>query len=259
MRKWKFLRIFFLAVLVFLNPMEGQCEEYGDSICNNTFSKHPKLESILIELQCIYKKNMENARNFADERNIKLKDQNKVIVVLIFEQGKTTNEIDIASLQALGADIIKSDKNVLKAEIPINMLLQIADNVIGLSFIKLPDEFIPLDIQNIQSEGQNIQSEGVSLTGASLYHSAGYKGKGVKVAIIDSGFADLSSAVSNGELPSSVKKIDCTGKSCVETTFDSETNNHGTFVAGIVYDMAPESELYLIKIKDSLDLKDAKE
>ncbi|GAI98980.1 unnamed protein product, partial [marine sediment metagenome] len=157
--------------------------------------------------------------------------------------------IDETSLQAYGAEVIKSADNVWKARVPINILETIADNVEGVSFIKLPDRAIPLAIE----------SEGVGLTGASSYHSAGYTGSGVKVAVIDSGFAGLSSAISDGELPNTVVMIDCTGSSCVSTDFFSETGLHGTACAEIVYDMAPEAQLYLIKIADSLDLKDAKD
>jgi subtilisin family serine protease len=118
----------------------------------------------------------------------------------------------------------------------------------GISFIKLPDKPHP----------DFIQSQGVGLTGASSYHSAGYTGSGVKVAIIDGGFAGLSSAIAAGELPSTAIKIDCTGTACVSTTFPSETNIHGTAVGEIAHDMAPGAQLYLIKIADSLDLVDAK-
>ena len=129
------------------------------------------------------------------------------------------------------------------------MLETIADNVKGISFIKLPDRAIP----------SAIESEGVDLTGASSYHSAGYTGAGVKVAVIDIGFAGLSSAISHGELPNTAIMIDCTGSSCMATEFSSETEFHGTAVAEIVHDMAPKVTLCLMKIYDTLDLKDAKD
>jgi subtilisin family serine protease len=207
---------------------------------------HPKVESSLWELEKEYEKGAMAAQAFAQSRNIRIEYQNKVTVYLISESGTT---IDETSLQTYGAEVIKSAENVWKARAPINMLETIADNVEGVSFIKLPDRAIPLAIE----------SEGVGLTGASSYHSAGYTGSGVKVAVIDGGFAGLSSAISDGELPDTAVMIDCTGSSCVSTDFSSETELHGTACAEIVYDMAPEAELYLIKIVDSLDLKDAKD
>ncbi len=206
---------------------------------------HPKMESCLQKLEKEYKKSAVAAKAFAQSKNIRIDDQNNITVYLISEPETTFDEL---TLQPYGADIIKRADNVSKIKAPINMLKAIADNVKGVSFIQLPDKPIPLIVE----------SEGVALTGASFYHSEGYNGSGVKVAVIDSGFGELSSAITNSELPNDVVKVDCTGSSCVSTDFSSETEKHGTGVAEIVYDMAPEAQLYLIKIGDSLDLMDAK-
>jgi len=207
---------------------------------------HPKIEGNLLNLVKEYNKGLKAARMFAQSRNIKMDNQENITVFLISQPGLT---IDETSIQTFGAKIIKSVDDVTKIKIPINMLSLMADSVSGVSFVKLPDKFIPL----------TVESEGVDLIGASAYHSEGYTGSGVKVAIIDSGFAQLSSAISIGELPDNIIKIDCTGPNCVSTDFSSETEKHGTGVAEIVYDMAPDAQLYLIKISDILDLKDAKD
>ncbi len=102
-----------------------------------------------------------------------------------------------------------------------------------------------------------VQSEGVDLTEAAAYHSEGYIGSGVRVGVIDVGFAGLSSAISRGELPDNVVEIDCTGATCAPGIFTSETSPHGTAVAEIIYDMAPGALLYLIKVWDTLDLEGA--
>ena len=175
-----------------------------------------------------YEKRAMSAQAYAQSRNLRTESPDKITVYLLSEPGTI---IDETSLQAYGGEIIKSADNVWKARVPINMIETIADNVKGISFIKLPDRAIP----------SAIESEGVGLTGASSYHSAGYTGSGVKVAVIDIGFAGLSSAISDGELPNTVVTIDCTGSSCIPTDFSSETGLHGTAVAEIVYDMAPES------------------
>ncbi len=207
---------------------------------------HPKLASSLGKLQRELKKGAIAARAFAQSRNITIEPQNKVVVYLVSQPGTTLDE---ASLQDYGAKVIKNADSVWKARAPINKLETIADNVEGVSFIKLPDRGVPL----------TVVSEGVGLTGASSYHSAGYTGSGVGVAVIDLGFAGLDSAISAGELPDTAVKVDCTGSSCVSTDFSSETDVHGTACAEIVYDMAPDARLYLIKVSDTLDLKDAKD
>jgi len=206
---------------------------------------HPKIASCVKKLAIEYGKGPMAARRFAQSRNIKIKDPDNITVFLMNKPGITVDEM---SLKALGGKIVKRAGPVSKVTAPIPMLTAIADTVKGVSFIKLPDRLIPLAVE----------SEGVDLTSASSYHSSGYTGSGVKVAVLDVGFDNLSSAISNGDLPNTVIKVDCTGASCVSANFSSETEEHGTAVAEIVYDMAPEATLYLIKIADTLDFWDAK-
>jgi subtilisin family serine protease len=204
---------------------------------------HPKMAGCLKKLEIEYGKGPMAARRFAQSRNIKIKDPDNITVFLMNEPGTTVDEM---SLKALGGEIIKHAGPVSKVTAPIPTLTAIADTVKGVSFIKLPDRLIPA----------GVESEGVDLTSASSY---GYTGSGVKVAVIDVGFDNLSSAISNGDLPNTVIKVDCTGASCVSASFSSETEEHGTAVAEIVYDMAPGATLYLIKVADTLDLWDAKD
>jgi len=207
---------------------------------------HPKMASCLKKLEVEYEKAAMAARLFAQGRNLKIKNREEITVFLMNEPGTS---IDEAELQALGGKIIKRAGHVSKVTVPVNMLTAIADNVRGLSFIKLPDRLIPVDVQ----------SEGVNLTSASSYHSSGYTGSGVNIAIIDIGFLGLFSAINNDELPGNVEKVDCTVYPCVSNSPSLETDSyHGTAVAEIVYDMAPGANFYLIKVDDTLDLWDAK-
>jgi subtilisin family serine protease len=206
---------------------------------------HPKIESRLQALETAYEKDVTAARASAQRRNIRIDDQDKVTVYLILDPGRSVNEV---SLESYGAEITKRADNIIKAKVPIHMLKTMADNETAISFIKSPDVLKPVFVV----------SEGVGLTNATSFLSKGYTGLGVKVAVIDVGFAGLSSAISQGELPNDVIMIDCTGSSCVSTDFSSETEPHGTAVAEIIHDMAPDAKLYLIKILDTLDLIDAK-
>ena len=206
---------------------------------------HPKMTSRLEKLGKEFKKSETAARLFALKRNIKIDKENEIIVYVISD---SKVYIDEATFESFGAKVIKRSDTVLKIKAPVNMLKTIADTIKGVSLIKLPDTPLPLAVE----------SEGVVLAGASDYHISGYTGSGVKVAIIDSGFAGLSSAISKGELPNNVVKVDCTGPNCVSTNFNFETEKHGTAVTEIVYDMAPGTRLFLIKIGDTLDLIDAK-
>ncbi|MBW2571178.1 MAG: S8 family serine peptidase [Deltaproteobacteria bacterium] len=206
---------------------------------------HPKVAHRLLELKNEYKKGQKKGVGFAQKRNMPVDDQNKITLYLVSDP---ETSLDESRIQALEAKVIKKSGNLSKIQCPINAIETIADTINGVKFIKLPDRLLPTFVQ----------SEGVDLTGAAAYHSEGYTGSGIRVGVIDVGFAGLSSAISRGELPDNVVEIDCTGSTCVSGNFTSETDPHGTAVAEIVYDMAPGSLLYLIKVWDTLDLADAK-
>jgi subtilisin family serine protease len=247
----RYLKKYFLPILILISGLF-----YWDVVLSGEplFLKegrkaHPKVESSLFELKEKYFfEGKTVSKEFAQRHDIRMDEEDKVVVFLYPEAGKSKEEIDTETLKAYGCEVIKSGDALIKAKVPISMMDLIADQVEGISFIKRPNK--PL---------ADVVSQGVTLTGASIYHSSGFEGQNVKVAIIDLGFAGLSAAIASGELPASVIKIDCTGSNCVPTDFPSETVKHGTGVAEIVHDMAPDAQLYLIKVEDDLDLKDAKD
>jgi hypothetical protein len=205
---------------------------------------HPKLESVLADLYKEHQKGAFSAQTFAKQRDLAIEDHEKITVFIIF---KDKESVDADALRTMGAEIIKGTDNVIKVSAPISNLVGMAERIKGIAFIQLPSR-----------PHLDTVSEGVGITNASLHHSAGVLGTGVKVAVIDAGFSGLTSAISAGELPNTVINVDCTGFGCVGTNFPGETERHGTAVAEIVYDMAPGAQLYLIKIVDFLDLVDAK-
>jgi len=207
-------------------------------------NSHPKMSSYLEKLEKEYNAGAGAQRMFAQSMNTSFHDSDKVTVYLMSEPG---TDVDENALYNLGAQIIKQSDNVSK--VPIDMLTAVADSVNGISFVKAPDKLIPVAVT----------SEGVDLTGADTYHNTGYTGSGVKVAVFDVGFIGLSGAILNNELPNNVVKVDCTVQPCNANNPSIEnTSNHGTAVAEIVYDMAPDATLYLIKVTDGMDLEDAK-
>ncbi len=209
---------------------------------------HPKIGSSLYDLKEKYLTHgRETARKLAESRHIRM-DEDDRVVVFLYPESERKETLNAAALKAFGCEFIKSGDRLVKAKVPLSMLNLIADQLEGVSFMRLPDR--PL---------ANIVSEGVNLTRASSYHLSGNYGQDVKVAVIDLGFAGLESAIASGEVPDSAIKIDCTGPQCAETDFSSEVEPHGTAVAEVIHDMAPQAQLYLIKVADSLDLKNAKD
>ena len=96
-----------------------------------------------------------------------------------------------------------------------------------------------------QSSQSTVVSEGVAAHAVPAWHTAGYKGSGVKIGIIDDfqGF----SALMGTELPSAVQArcytsvgVFTSNRSACETV-----DNHGTAVTEIVFDIAPDATYYI--------------
>ena len=90
-------------------------------------------------------------------------------------------------------------------------------------------------------------SQGVAASEAAAWHLGGATGAGAKVAVIDLGFDGVGARQSAGELPASLTRVDYCDPS-------APTEQHGTAVAEIVYEMAPAAQLTLLCIDSEVDL-----
>ena len=173
----------------------------------------------------------------SDRENIALNEKELRVIF------NTTDgySIDINEISARGGRILYEHENFVAAEVPVDKIEDIVTNVDGIEYARFPHKLIPFDVV----------SEGVILTGADISHSSGFTGSGVKVAIMDFGFKGLLEAQSMGEIPFSVITRDFTGTG-LETQY-----KHGTACVEIVHDMAPDSELHLLKVSDGLDVFNA--
>jgi len=229
---------------------------------------HPKLESVLGRLVEKYSQGKVVAQDFARKRKIPFEDD-EVRVILVPPVGEDVSVINRAKLVSYRVAIEAISKHLMRVKVPVYLLEKIANEVDGISYIRLPckpfsdmvTDKAGLNLPNSLEERENsskqvtygITSEGVALTKALDYHNSGYKGQNTKVAIIDIGFNNLTNSQTNGELPENVITKDFTGTG-IETG-----RTHGTGVAEIIYDMAPQSQLYLIKVGDEVDLENAKD
>lgn len=96
-----------------------------------------------------------------------------------------------------------------------------------------------------------VTGQGVALTGGTDMQALGSNGAGVRVGVIDLGFANLASAQASGDLPADLIAADYTG------TGLSGSTDHGTNVAEIVHDMAPGAQLYLARVNTDVQLQQA--
>ena len=192
----------------------------------------PTLETSLQELA---QQPPVHAEAFAASLGIKL-NQGRVCVVV-----ETKGDLPEAALTQIGGTIVSRAEtlHLVKVEIPPAKLIDLAQ-LPGVAFVRRPYRPVLATI-----------SEGVDLAGAYPWHQAGWLGQGVKVAIIDKGFAGLSNAVATGVLGNITYTHDYTGDGL-------ETGEvHGTACAEIVHEMAPAAQLLLMKIDDGVDLWNA--
>jgi subtilisin family serine protease len=92
-----------------------------------------------------------------------------------------------------------------------------------------------------------VRGQGIAATGADAWHRAGIHGEGVKIAVVDLGFADYKRGQANGDLPANLVKVDYCGG-------NYEATDHGTGVAEIVSEIAPAADLYLVCIRNAAGL-----
>ncbi|MCI4432841.1 MAG: S8 family serine peptidase [Nitrosopumilus sp.] len=144
--------------------------------------------------------------------------------------------------------------------LPVNIpVISRADDII---FAKLSASQINSlsGLENVKRIGSPIKavfynhavSQGVNYALANKMHDAGYTGTGVTIAVIDAGFL-----VANPEISSNIvgswKAPGCADIACGSI----EGTSHGTAVAEIVVDMAPNVKLRVYAIQNSIDFSNA--
>lgn len=142
-----------------------------------------------------------------------------------------------AAIEGLGGEVRLTSATAVEAYLPSDRLAALAD-IPGVGSVW------PI----VPRASAAYVSPGVALHGATAWHEAGYDGSGVRVGVIDSGFAGLGALVGS-ELPATIVAR------CY-TTIGQFTSNladcanggetHGTAVAETIADMAPGSTIYIV-------------
>ncbi len=146
-------------------------------------------------------------------------------------------------LTALGGQVQAEYANLVRALLPAQALEAVASDA-AVRYVRPPHRPYPTAVAG----------EEVGATNATAWQAAGLTGAGVKVGIVDLGFAGYTARQASGDLPASLTTADF---GC-GSDFAS-TEPHGTAVAEIVHEMAPSAALYLICIDDEIDLGQAKD
>lgn len=130
-----------------------------------------------------------------------------------------------------GARVRFRNEERVEAFVPANRLLEIA-SLPEVAMVRPPSMVVPA-----QAFGAH-QTEALQVVGATAFHRAGYTGRGIRVAVIDTGFGQLSGA----EVPATAETISFRADGTMGTS------DHGTQVAEIIADFAPSADFTLIAV-----------
>ncbi len=203
---------------------------------------NPKLESSLNQLLAARRREgWAEAQAFATTHMMVL-DNDRVQVVVVTTQEAISNLKE--AVEALGGEYQGHYETLLQALVPIDALESLAQRP-DVQVIREPRRPIPLG----PTMAGTVDTEGLGPSNVSAWHSAGFTGSGVRVAVIDAGFTGYSGLLGT-DLPGSVTTYDWTG-----TGMGGDP--HGTACAEVVYDMAPGVTMDLHKVSTTVNLGNA--
>jgi hypothetical protein len=158
--------------------------------------------------------------------------------VIVYVEGGNTDALRSAVRNA-GGQVSDADGRRVRAAVRPDALADLAKQP-GVTEIRKPEAPVAMEVV----------SEGVQPSGAPAWHTSGNLGAGAKVGIIDEGYGLLADAQAAGEVPANttVYNGQCS---------TGDTTTHGTSMAEIVHDMAPQAQLYLACVTDSMGFDDA--
>jgi subtilisin family serine protease len=165
-------------------------------------------------------------------------------VIVSFAEGK----YDPAVVEAAGGEVAEEFENIgmLYAIIPPSAFASLAQNP-AIEFVESDRQF-----EMAKAETEYSESWALEDVGAEPVHSSGYTGKGVKIAVLDTGID-----YKHPELARNYKG----GYDFINKDKDPmDDNGHGTHVAGIlaaakngkgIVGAAPDAQIYAIKVSDA--------
>ncbi len=241
-----------LVLLLLLSPATGVAWGRGDVPEKPLeISDHnPKLES---RLELIFRAKGQQgqsvARRLSRGNGVAGTGSSTLEVVVEEQEGRS---IFPSAIRAVGGEILGQAEGLIKVRLPVERIETLAEEVEGVRYVRSPYTPSTPHPRTNRSDSSSL-STGVNLIGGSVYQANNYLGDGVKIAVVDLGFASLDYARNSGQLTESA----IAGLEDYTGTGISSGTAHGTGVAGIVHQIAPEAGLYLKKIGDEIDLAEA--
>ncbi|MCZ7553090.1 MAG: hypothetical protein B6D39_01025 [Anaerolineae bacterium UTCFX2] len=199
-----------------------------------------KLDSVYKQFMIAYQEGGPDAAyELAQKRGI-LSSNNEVRMTL--ELDTTDTDQLAASLEEHGIIVTTVSGNLIDISIPVEVLrASLESDQPGRMFMEISGLQhiirirLPVPAQN---DVGAVETEGVGVIGAYEWHAAGFTGAGIKIGVLDVGFDGYKDLLGT-ELPANVL-----AKSFIAGLEIDQTGIvHGSAVAEIVHDVAPDAEL----------------
>jgi len=228
------------ALLVAVLPVIGAAQE-GDEGLAALSSQLAQIE------QAARGRGVEAAVAAAEDLGLLTRAGGMVEIQVVAVSGSA--EDAAAALRTAGGVVDATYGDIAGGAIPIGSLADLAANG-AVAGVRPESRVYP----------EAVTGEGIAFIDADDWHTGGYDGTGVTVAIMDSGFAGYKDRQAAGDLPPTVLKGDLGNPGsglAVKNFCDNgfETNSkHGTAVAEIVHEVAPGADLILICVDGTTDM-----
>ena len=201
--------------------------------------KYPNLDSDLNHIIEQAQTGRLNTR--AAAANAPMHREESVAVTLYITEGYAQDVWDY--LEQSGASPRNIGADHIEAYIPVSLLAEASEQESVLSIRTI--------IPPHPDQG-TIVGGGVAAHGVPSWHAAGYKGRGVKIGVIDFSFEGFAGLMGS-ELPATVNARCYTGhgsftatlSDCITTNSPESSRKHGTAVTEAVFDIAPQAEYYI--------------
>ena len=255
MRKLNVVLVVLLATSVPVTLAQADPDILAPEVVREAQHRHGRLGSILNNVVVAYQRDVDAATARDGEprtRTARLAVQEaasraavqrapmsrgaSVAVTLRINDPKKVDAV-VRFLKENGGDPRNVGEDYIEAYVPVALLVEASEQP-GVTRVRA---IIPP-----QPKRGPITSQGVTAHGAEPWHVLGFTGKGVKVGVIDTGFANFR-ALMGTELPDSVAAR-CYPDMGMHTASLSDCENgevHGTAVAEALIDIAPDATLYV--------------
>lgn len=178
---------------------------------------------------------VESALQRAMEARQGLKSDTPVVTVV---HARSATAPVVALIRETGGQVEAVSGDRIQARLTSEQIRELAGHD-AVGYLRLPYYASPRDIT----------SEGLDNGSLAQFAQSGHRGEGVRIAVLDVGFSGYVNQLGR-ELPNEVIVKNFNGDGF-------ETTRHGTAVAEIIHDAAPEAELLLVSFRTDVEYSQA--